>query len=67
MLRRFLRTSTYLMVAFAQEKPPGLVGRNFCLAIHLLFAEASSFQETHRTAPSTEFLLKYIYFFKGRE
>ena len=32
-LRRFFRTSTYLMQAFAPEKPPGLVGRNFCLAI----------------------------------
>jgi hypothetical protein len=32
-LRRFFRTSTYLMYAFAPEKPPGLAGRNFCLAI----------------------------------
>jgi hypothetical protein len=32
-LRRFFRTSTYLMYAFAPEKPPCLVGRNFCLAI----------------------------------
>jgi hypothetical protein len=31
-LRRFFRTSTYLMHAFAPEKPPSLVGRNFCLA-----------------------------------
>jgi hypothetical protein len=33
-LRRFFRTSTYLMYAFAPEKPPSLAGRNFCLAIH---------------------------------
>jgi predicted RNA binding protein YcfA (HicA-like mRNA interferase family) len=32
-LRRFFRTSTYQMYAFAPENPPGLVGRNFCLAI----------------------------------
>jgi hypothetical protein len=29
----FFQTSTYLMYAFAPEKPPSLVGRNFCLAI----------------------------------
>jgi hypothetical protein len=32
-LRRFFRTSTYLMYAFAPEKPPSLAGRNFCLAM----------------------------------
>jgi demethoxyubiquinone hydroxylase (CLK1/Coq7/Cat5 family) len=32
-LRRFFRTSTYLLYAFAPEKPPSLVGRNFCLAM----------------------------------
>ncbi len=32
-LRRFFRTSTYHMYAFAPEKTPSLVGRNFCLAI----------------------------------
>jgi hypothetical protein len=32
-LRYFFRTSTYEMYAFAPEKTPGLVGRNFCLAI----------------------------------
>jgi hypothetical protein len=32
-LRRFFRTSAYLMYAFAPEKPPSLAGRNFCLAI----------------------------------
>jgi len=32
-LRRFFRTSTYYMYAFAPEKTPGLVERNFCLAI----------------------------------
>jgi demethoxyubiquinone hydroxylase (CLK1/Coq7/Cat5 family) len=32
-LRRFFKTSTYLMYAFALEKPPSLVGRNFCLAM----------------------------------
>jgi hypothetical protein len=37
-LRRFFRTSTYLMYAFAPEKPPGLAGRNFCLAILRVFA-----------------------------
>jgi hypothetical protein len=40
-LRRFFRTSTYLMYAFAPEKPPGLVGRNFCLTIFRVFANAS--------------------------
>jgi hypothetical protein len=43
-LRLFFRTSTYLTYAFAPEKPPSLVGRNFCLATHLLsFANASFF------------------------
>jgi hypothetical protein len=31
------------MYAFAPEKPPGLVGRNFCLAILSIFARASIF------------------------
>jgi hypothetical protein len=39
-LRRFFRTLTYLMYAFAPEKPPGLAGRNFCLAILRIFAKA---------------------------
>jgi hypothetical protein len=29
------------MYAFAPEKPPSLVGRNFCLAIVRVFAKAS--------------------------
>jgi hypothetical protein len=29
------------MYAFAPENPPGLVGRNFCLAILCFFAKAS--------------------------
>jgi hypothetical protein len=29
------------MYAFAPEKPPSLVGRNFCLAILRVFAKAS--------------------------
>jgi hypothetical protein len=29
------------MYAFAPEKPPSLVGRNFCLAIVRFFAKAS--------------------------
>jgi hypothetical protein len=41
-LRRFFRTSTYYMYAFAPEKPPSLVGRNFCLAIVRVFAKASN-------------------------
>lgn len=40
-LRRFFRTLTYQMYAFTPEKPPGLVGRNYCLAISRLFASAS--------------------------
>jgi hypothetical protein len=40
-LRWFFRTSTYLVEAFAPEKPPGLVGQNFCLAIQFFFASAS--------------------------
>jgi len=32
-LWRFFRISTYWMYAFAPEKPPSLVGRNFCLAM----------------------------------
>jgi hypothetical protein len=32
-LRRFFRTSTYLMYAFAPEKSPSLAGRSFCLAM----------------------------------
>jgi hypothetical protein len=39
-LRRFFSTSTYLMYVFATEKPPSLVGRNFCLAILLSFCDA---------------------------
>jgi hypothetical protein len=31
------------MYAFAPEKPPGLVGRNFCLAILSIFASAAIF------------------------
>jgi hypothetical protein len=38
-LRRFFRTSAYLMYAFAPEKPPSLVGRNFYLAILLSFCD----------------------------
>jgi hypothetical protein len=34
-LRRFLRTLTYLVYAFAPEKSPGLAGRNFCAAIKM--------------------------------
>jgi hypothetical protein len=30
------------MYAFAPEKPPSLVGRNFCLAILRVFAKASN-------------------------
>jgi hypothetical protein len=30
------------MYAFAPEKPPSLVGRNFCLAIVRVFAKAST-------------------------
>ena len=41
-LRRFFRTSTYCMYAFAPEKPPSLVGRNFCLAIGVVFAKSQS-------------------------
>jgi hypothetical protein len=43
-LRRFFRTSTCLMYAFAPEKPPSLVGRNFCLAILRVFAKASGLE-----------------------
>jgi hypothetical protein len=46
-LRRFFRTSTYLMYAFAPEKPPSLVKRNFCLAILRVFAKASNFAENN--------------------
>jgi F1F0 ATPase subunit 2 len=38
-LRRFFRTSIDLMSAFAPEEPPGLVGRNFCLASQFFFWE----------------------------
>jgi hypothetical protein len=40
-LRRFFRISTYLMYAFAPEKPPSLAGRNFCLAIVRVFPTPS--------------------------
>jgi GTPase len=40
-LRHFFRTSTYCMYAFAPEKSPSLVGRNFCLAILQFFVKAS--------------------------
>jgi hypothetical protein len=41
-LRRFFRISTYLMYAFAPEKTPSLVGRNFCFAIPVVFVKASN-------------------------
>jgi hypothetical protein len=44
-LRRFFRTSTYLMYAFAPEKTPSLAGRNFCLAIPRVFAKPSTHWE----------------------
>jgi hypothetical protein len=36
------------MYAFAPEKPPSLVGRNFCLAIVRVFAKASNMKPVHR-------------------
>ncbi len=40
-LRCFFKTSTYHMYAFALEKTPSLVVRNFCLAISYIFASAT--------------------------
>lgn len=39
-LQRFFRTLKCQMYAFVPEKPPGLVGRDFCLAILWVFANA---------------------------
>jgi hypothetical protein len=50
-LWRFFRTSTYLMYAFAPEKPPSLAGRNFCLAILWFFAKASKDDRSARFFP----------------
>jgi len=51
-LRRFFRTSTYLMYAFAPEKSPSLAGRNFYLAIilpihHLSSCECIKYAKDH--------------------
>jgi hypothetical protein len=48
-LRRFFRTSTYLMYAFAPEKTPSLAGRNFCLAIPRVFAKPSTIGKEEKT------------------
>jgi hypothetical protein len=37
----FFQDLDILMYAFVPEKPPSLVGRNFCLAIVRVFAKAS--------------------------